>query len=116
MRLELHPEALGESTSPLYRMPSAGGEEDVLIDCVMSRALSVTPPNNLYHLGCTPGTEPLTVHKRDLTTGRDEVLGAMAKRPRNIVLGLSVSRMARQSSMHDSSNTGRILMMLEKFR
>ena len=39
-----------EGTSALYRMPSAGGEEEVLIDCVMSRALSVTPPNNLYYL------------------------------------------------------------------
>ena len=80
-----------EGSSPLYRIPSDGGDEELLIDCVMSRALSVTPPNNLYYLGCTPGTDPLTVHKRDLTTGRDGVLGTIEKGPRNIVLGLSVS-------------------------
>ena len=47
-----------EQMSALYSMPAAGGDEQRMIDCVMSRALAVTKPNNLYYLGCSPGASP----------------------------------------------------------
>jgi Tol biopolymer transport system component len=104
-----------EETSPLYAMPSAGGEEQRMIECVMSRALAVTPPNNLYYLGCTPGAEPVPVHKRDLTTGRDEVVGTIDKGPRNVVLGLAVSPDGKTILYARFVAGGSHLMMLENF-
>ena len=80
-----------EGTSPLYTIPAHGGDQQRMLDCVMSRALAMTPPNNLYYLGCTAGSAPVTLHKRDLTTGRDEILGTIEKGPRNVFLGLAVS-------------------------
>jgi serine/threonine protein kinase/Tol biopolymer transport system component len=105
-----------EETSPLYTMPAAGGDEQRLIDCVMSRALAVTPPNNLYYLGCTSGASPVTVHRRDLTTGRDEVLGTIDRGPRNVFLGLAVSPDGKTILYARFVAGGSDLMMLENFR
>ena len=58
----------------------------------------------------------MTVHKRDLTTGRDEVLGTIEKGPRNIVLGLSVSPDGKTILYARFVGYGSDLMMLEKFR
>jgi Tol biopolymer transport system component len=105
-----------EGTSPLYTMPAGGGDEQRLIDCVISRALAVTPPNNLYYLGCTAGSAPVTLHKRDLTTGRDEILGTIEKGPRNVFLGLAVSPDGKTILYARFVTTGSDLMMLEGFR
>jgi eukaryotic-like serine/threonine-protein kinase len=104
------------ATSPLYSVPAAGGEEQRLIDCVMSRALSVTRPNNLYYLGCTPGAAPVTLHKRDLSTGADEILGMIERGPSNIVLGLAVSPDGKTILYARYTGAGSDLMMLENFR
>jgi serine/threonine protein kinase len=105
-----------EGTSPLYTMPAAGGNEERVIDCVMSRALAVTRPNNLYYFGCTPGAAPVPLHKRDLTTGRDEVLGTVEKGSRNVFLGLAVSPDGKTVLYARFVGGGSDLMMLENFR
>jgi len=105
-----------EATSPLYSMPAAGGDEQRVIDCVMSRALAVTPPNNLYYFGCTPGEAPVPIHRRDLTTGRDEVLGTVEKGSRNVFLGLAVSPDGKTILYARFVGGGSDLMMLENFR
>lgn len=105
-----------EETSPLYTMPAAGGDEQSMIDCVMSRALAVTPPNNLYYLGCTSGASPVTVHRRDLSTGRDEVLGTIERGPRKVFLGLAVSPDGKTILYARFVAGGSDLMMLEHFR
>ena len=105
-----------EGTSPLYTIPAHGGDEQRMLDCVMSRALAVTPPNNLYYLGCTAGSAPVTLHKRDLTTGRDEILGTIEKGPRNVFLGLAVSPNGKTILYARFVTTGSDVMMLEGFR
>ena len=105
-----------EQMSALYSMPAAGGDEQRMIDCVMSRALAVTKPNNLYYLGCSPGASPVTLHKRDLTTGLDLVLGTIEKGPRNVFLGLAVSPDEKTILFARFVAGGSDLMMLENFR
>jgi serine/threonine protein kinase len=105
-----------EGTSPLYAMPASGGDEKRLLDCVMSRALAVTAPNQLFYLGCTEGAAPVVLHKRDLSTGRDEILGTIEKGPRNVFLGLAVSPDGNTILYARFSGDGSDLMMLENFR
>jgi len=97
-------------------MPAAGGDEQRIIDCVMSRALAVTKPNNLYYLGCSPGASPVTLHKRDLTTGLDVVLGTIEQGPRNVFLGLAVSPDEKTILFARFVAGGSDIMMLENVR
>jgi len=105
-----------EQMSALYSMPAAGGDEQRVIDCVMSRALAVTKPNNLYYLGCSPGASPVMLHKRDLTTGLDMVLGTIEKGPGNVFLGLAVSPDEKTILFARFVAGGSDIMMLENFR
>jgi eukaryotic-like serine/threonine-protein kinase len=102
--------------SPLYAMRAAGGNERLLIECAQPRAFAVTPPNNLYYLGCGPSTAPIGIHKRDLNTGRDEVVGTVPKSPRHGFLGLAVSPDDQIILYADLVTQGSDLMMLENFR
>jgi len=105
-----------EARSPLYTMPVASGDEERLIDCVMSRALAVTPPNNLYYIACRSGTSPATLHKRDLSTGRDENLGAIDLGNTDRILGLAVDRSGKTILYARFADGGSDLVMLENFR
>jgi hypothetical protein len=97
-------------------MPVASGDEERLIDCVMSRALAVTPPNNLYYIACRSGTSPATLHKRDLSTGRDENLGAIDLGNTDRILGLAVDRSGKTILYARFADGGSDLVMLENFR
>jgi serine/threonine protein kinase len=102
--------------SPVYAMPAAGGSEHLVIDCAQPRAFAVTPPNNFYYLGCPSDTGPFAIHRRDVTTGRDEVVGSINRSPRNSFLGLAVSPDNQSILYADLVAQGADLKMLENFR
>ena len=82
----------------------------------MSRAIAVTPPNMAYYIGCAEGSEPFALHKRDLTTGTDEIIGTIARGPRNLFLGMAVSRDGNTILYSRFTGSGADLMMIENFR
>jgi Tol biopolymer transport system component len=104
-----------EGPTALYSMPAAGGDEPRIVDCVHGRSLAVTEPNNLYYLGCPSAGAPWSIHKRDLTTGRDEVVGALDKAHTGF-LGLAVSPDGKTILYAPFLARGSDLMMLENFR
>jgi len=103
-------------STALYAMPSGGGDERRVIDCVQARALAVTPPNVLYYLGCAPGIAPVALHRRDLNTGRDDVVGTIAQGSLPGFLGLAVSPDGKTILYARVSGDGSDVMMLENFR
>jgi hypothetical protein len=86
-----------------------------IVDCVHGRSLAVTEPNNLYYLGCPSAGAPWSIHKRDLTSGRDEVVGALDKAHTGF-LGLAVSPDGKTILYAPFLARGSDLMMLENFR
>jgi Tol biopolymer transport system component len=103
-----------EVTSALFKMPVAGGDEEQIVDCVASRALAVAPPNDLYYVGCSNDSPSAPVHRRNLTTGRDEVIWTIPASPK--MLGLAVSPDGKTILYAPFLARGSDLMMLENFR
>jgi hypothetical protein len=58
----------------------------------------------------------VTLHKRDLTTGRDDLLGTIEKGLRDVFLGLAVSPDGKTILYARFVAAGSDLMMLEGFR
>jgi len=93
---------------PLFRRSLAGGSEAKVVDCALGFDVVA---GGIYYGGCDPGRDA-QLHRFDMGTGRDEVLGILEKYQG----GLTVSPDGGTILFAGEARTGSDLMLVEGFR
>jgi hypothetical protein len=100
-----------DPTSPLFRLPLAGGPERQVVDCVSSRSLA-DGPDGIYYLGCGEGQMERSLYRLDPDTARSHLLGRLERPSSHLAVSPSDGRILFSKMVGEGAD----LMMIENFR